>query len=65
MTISDRNILRMRTIPGKSCGEYQNTYYMIKIFFLENRAFCGIMKKNVDSRRLATDGNQKTALHFA
>jgi hypothetical protein len=44
--ISRSFLLRMRTVPDKSCRENQNTHFVFSNFFVENRAVYEIMWKN-------------------
>ena len=53
------SFFRVRNIPGKSCRENQNTYFMFNAFFFppENRSVYGVMWKNIlepDRTQMAT-----------
>ena len=47
MIISLSIILRMKNISHKITTENQNTLYVQKLFFLENRAVYEVMWKNI------------------
>ena len=55
---------RMKGVPGKLCGENQNTLSTLKFsLFSGNRAVYEIIWKNILDRRQATDDNMAHA-HF-
>jgi hypothetical protein len=50
LIISPSVILRMRNISDKSCRGNQNTHFMLKNVFVENRTVCEIMWINTVER---------------
>ena len=47
MTTFRSVLFRTRNVAYKSCRENQNTHFMLKTFFFENRAVYEVMWKNV------------------
>jgi hypothetical protein len=50
-------LLRMRIVSGKGCRGHQNTHFVVRNFFPENRATYEIMWKKYTTARQATDDN--------
>ena len=45
--IISHSVLRMRNVSGRSCIEYQNTYFMLSNIFFKNFSVYEIMWKNI------------------
>jgi len=50
LIISRSVLLRMRNVSDKSCRENQNTHFVFRNFFFENRAIYEIMWENILQR---------------
>jgi hypothetical protein len=61
MTISCQVLLRMKNVLDKGCREIQNTYFIFKNFFSENRVVYEITSTNM----VESEGPQITSQYGA